>query len=184
MRSSLFTIILLTFSIIQGISQTLKETEEWITQKFEEYEYVFRNEMPIYSNNGYSTKTFITRVTSYPDFSNQGELWISYNKFRSASGKTQTTLYIIPIKHMKSIKYEIEEDVVWVHFAVKNDNKNSRSDNIKVLEPNKTELDDSYIGFAIEFDKKFLQDDMPNRFKKAFDNLIKLNGGTVVKEAF
>lgn len=184
MKLHLYIICILLSTYSQVKTQTLKETEEWIKQKFEEYEANMKNEITTYTSKGNSVKTYITRVTSYPDFSHKGELWITYNKYSSVTGSTKSTLYIIPIRHMKSVKYDATDDCVFILFSVKNADKSSRSDNIRVLESNSKVFNDSYIEFGIEFDKKFLEDDMPARFKKAIDRLIVLNGGKIVKDVF
>jgi hypothetical protein len=169
-----FIISLICNTVVK--SQSLKETEDWIKQKFEEFEYTAKGQI--------NSKSWLIRFTYVPDFSNKGELWITENKFSNPPGETKTTLYIIPIKYMKSIKYDYVDNCVYVLFSVKNEDKLSSKDNIRVLESNSKEFDESYLQFAIDFDNKFKDDDMPNRFKKAFDHLIELNGGSIVKDVF
>jgi len=184
MRLSIFTFCILMVSSTIVKSQSLKETEDWIKQKFEEYEAIMKTDITSYSSNENSKKTIVIRVTCIPDFSNKGELWVNYNKYSSVTGKTKTTLYIIPLKYMKSVKYDFEDHCVYVLFSVKNEDLYSNKDNIRVLESDSKDFDTSFTQFGIEFDNKFEDDDMPNRFKKAFNHLIELNGGSVVKDVF
>ncbi len=171
--------ILLVFSTIVK-SQTLKETEDWIKQKFDEYEY---------SASGHSSyngnPTFWTlRFTYVPNFSKKGELWITENKFNNPPGETNTSLYIIPIKYMNSVKYQYQDDCVFVLFSVKNEDLFSERDNIKFQDFKSQKIENTMIQFAIKLANSFKDNDMPNRFKKALDHLIELNGGKVVKDVF
>ncbi len=46
------------------------------------------------------------------------------------------------------------------------------------------DTDDRISSFDIELDMRILEDNLPERMEQAFNHLIELNGGSVVKEVF
>ncbi len=170
---------LLVFFGFQANCQTLQETELWIADKIESYQF---------SKQGkHDANVFWTDITAVADFSNSGYLFISEIRYyKSKYPPTLHRSHIIPIKHMKSIRYNIEDDYVAVEFRIKSDNvagqnmilKEIYDENGLVSESNNVDR------FSIILGRSFLTDHLPNRFRKAINLLIELNGGEVVNEVF
>ena len=170
---------LLVFSGFQANCQTLQETELWIADKIESYQFSERDNR--------DANAFWTDVTAVADFSNSGYLFISEIRYyKSENLPTLHRSHIIPIKHMKSIRYKIEDDYVEVEFGIKSDHvagqnmilKEIYDENGLVSESNNVDR------FSIILGRSFLKDHLPNRFRRAINHLIELNGGEVVKEVF
>ncbi len=170
---------LLVFFGFQANCQTLQETELWIADKIESYQFSKRDKR--------DANVFWTDITAVADFSNSGYLFISEIRYyKSEYLPTLHRSHVIPIKHMKSIRYKIEDDYVAVEFRIKSDHVAGQNmilneiydENGLVSESNNVDR------FSIILDRSFLKDHLPNRFRKAVNHLIELNGGEVMNEVF
>ncbi|SNB09224.1 hypothetical protein IT9_230019 [Flavobacterium psychrophilum] len=137
------------------------ETEQWISEN-------------IYS---YSKKDY-SFSNSYDLKFNDGLLLIKYTLvYTSGTSTTVKSDYFIPIKEISYVRFETFDDAVFLRFVLKN--------NEKVKCKYETDNDFTYPQeFHINLSSAFKDNDMINRMTKAFNNLIKLNGGTVSKNTY
>jgi hypothetical protein len=161
----------------QAGCQTLRETELWIAEKIEGHQFIIKDKS--------NTDVFWSDITAEVDFSNSGYLFISeirYYRFKDLPALHRS--HIVPIKHMESIRYIFEDDYVAVEFGIKSDQTAGQN---MILQ----EIYDVYglvsesenvDRFSIILDRSFVIDNLPNRFRKAINHLIALNGGEVVQE--
>lgn len=169
---------------ISSQNPTLKETQEWIKQKFDIYgniEYIidenfaWKNDKVSYTVNFYE-EDVLTLITNY---------------HRGLRNTLDYTVYKIPLKNMKSIYYEKQDDFVSIFIGLRDDFridnfiKEFQHKNLKSSEDIQLELlTDNILRFEIRFNSSFIENNMPERFKKAFDHLIEFYEGQVVKEVF
>lgn len=116
---------------------------------------------------------------SYDLYFNDGILLIKHISVISIPSFTSTVKadYFIPIKEISKVRFETLDDAVLLKFVLKN--------NAKVK--GKYETDNYFTyddDFRIVLSNAFQNDDMINRMTKAFNNLIKFNGGSVVKNTY
>ena len=169
--------------IIFSQNPTLKETQEWIKQKFDIYGKVEYESL----NN-----TYTKDIVSYSiDFNEDDVLTVIENYYHGFRNIIDCKVYKIPLKNMKSIYYEKHDDFVRIFIGLRDDIwidnyiKTFQHKNLKSSEDLQLELlPENIIEFEIRFKLSFNENNMPERFKKAFDHLIELYGGLVVKEVF
>lgn len=173
MRYLFISILLLIFaSALTG--QTLEETELWIVNVIESHQLTRQNK----------TRADVVwkEITTEVDFANPGYLFIS--EIRYYKTKHLSTLHwshIIPVKHMKSISYRIEDEYVEVEFSIRLEQSGGQNlilretygDNGLVSESDNVEK------LSIVLSRTFLNENLSRRFRKAVDHLIVLNGGNV-----
>ena len=163
----------------QANCQTLQETELWIADKIESYQFSKQDKR--------DANVVWTDITTVADFSNTGYLFISEIRYyKSEYLPTLHRSHIIPIKHMKGIRYIIEDDYVAVEFRITSGHVAGQNMILKeVYDKNGLVSESNNVDrFSIILGRSFINDHLPNRFRKAINHLIELNGGEVVKEVF
>ena len=158
--------------------QTLGETELWIADKLESHPFNIQNKR--------DADVTWSDITTEVDFETSGYLFISETRYyKTRNQPPLQRSHIVPIKHMKSIIYKFGKDYVEVEFGIKSGVSAGQN---MIL----TEIYDKYgvvrdsenvDRFNIILGRSFLQDKMPNRFRKAIDLLIEFHGGEIVSEA-
>ena len=147
--------------------QTLRETELWIADKFEIF--------------GLKTKEGYVEIhhNYVLDFSEEWKLIIYETEFLPKSQSSTLIIFNVPIPRMKKILYNIKEDRVMVWIQTKAGVSDVINPILKQTIRNEEWNTENISGFSLYFDKKFLEEDMPNRFIKAMNHLIELNGGEI-----
>ena len=157
------TLFLLSINII-AFSQTKLETQNWIKEKIETLTYKNYAANFGHENNVSFKGTDMILSSSYiSDYDNPNPIVFNY---------------VIPIKEMNTIIFVDYESTTWMIISIKENKKSIISTNVnagKTENVNKVEL--------ILY-KSVNDSDMKNRFIKAFNHLIKVNGGNVVDEKF
>jgi hypothetical protein len=163
-------VFLILFSPIIALSQDKKETEEWIL-----------NKLNIYSNSGLTLST--------PKFNKSIKFKIENGYLVSRQDFYPTT--IARISEFSDFTYSIFDGfydeqlnitiptIVIAYLHCKNGEKCVRS-----YEQENNSLFYSDNKFRIDLDEDFKRDNLPERMKKAFSNLIKYNGGEVIVEKY
>ena len=157
-------------SLSQTNSPTLHETQLWVKDIIENY----------------GVKGNLVNYYYSVDFSKNGLLIITENQNWRGSKNPQISEYTVPIKLMEKVQYEFRDINVLVWIKCKS------SVNGKVFNPiiTKSFGNDRFIegenisGITLLFNISFKENDLPNRFVKAINHLIELNGGEIVKEVF
>ena len=168
---------LLVFYGFQANCQTLRETELWIANQIENHQFSIRDKR--------DANVAWTDITAIVDFSNSGYLFISEIRYyKSENLPTLHRSHIIPIKHMNSISYKFEDDYVAVEFRIKSGHVAGQNMILKEIYDEHGLVSESkkVDRFSIILGRYFIKDHLPNRFRKAVNHLIELNGGEVVKE--
>ena len=155
--------LILTFVTLSGIQvncQTLRETELWIADKIESYQFSMQDKR--------DANVSWTDITAEADFATSGYLFIS--EIRYYKSKKLTTLHrshIIPIKHMKSIRYKIDEDFVAVEFGITSDHVAGQNMILEEIYDKHGLVSDSknVDRFTIILGRSFLREKLPNRFR-------------------
>ncbi|TCC99101.1 hypothetical protein EZ449_21485 [Pedobacter frigidisoli] len=157
--SIILLIILLSFKISH--SQTVAETKSWIANKIPTLEYSNQDIRYDY------TITFTDKTL------NISENIKTYFQGQESIINTTTN---VPISQIGYLTFDEKSNTVWLTVKAK--------DNLKVFSK---ELDgkESLTNECIMiFSKLILKDDLQNRLRKAFNNLIIKSGGKVIKETF
>lgn len=147
-------------------SQNKQETEEWVLSKFNNYA---NSGMSALGNSFQKTLKFSIR---------DGKL----------IGRDQRLSYSIDLKNVSDISYNFLEgfhddtfgnipSIVMVKIQCKGGNC------VKLYSLN-NEPTGSFSDISISMDDGFKGDNLPDRMKKAFKNLIQFNGGQLVTEKY
>jgi hypothetical protein len=97
---------------------------------------------------------------------------------RLGRSETDTSFSKIPIKGLASVSYEEFPNTIQLYLKTRD---GSRSIVNVMPDIHRTMFSKEFV-FVL--DKKIKKDNLQARLKKAFDNLITLNGGKVSKEVF
>lgn len=152
----IFVFCLLTYN---AFSQTQEETENWIKQKLELFYYTN-------PSDGLDNKLSV-------EFKNGNMI---FYEVKNMSGVTISYQTVIPIKQLNQIMFSEKESTIWIIFTTKGTNEIKVTDDF-VIEPelmSKTE---------IIMSKDVKQNNMQNRLKNAFSDLVKNYGGST-QEAY
>lgn len=152
----IFVFCLLTYN---AFSQTQEETENWIKQKLELFYYT----NPL---DGLDNKLSV-------EFKNGNMI---FYEVKNMSGVTISYQTVIPIKQLNQIMFSEKESTIWIIFTTKGTNEIKVTDDFEI-EPelmSKTE---------IIMSKDVKQNNMQNRLKNAFSDLVKNYGGST-QEAY
>ncbi len=162
MRGALLLLTLLLS--ITSHSQNKKETQDWIIEKIEMYQHSSGA-----SHFKYSISFSETEMIVQEDFKVVFEDFTSHQSYKTIK---------IPIKELHKIRFKGEDGSksVSIVLRIKGNKKN-----IQVIHDIGTENRDEY-SFVLH--KSVITDGLDDRFKKAFDKLIVLYGGTLTNEAF
>jgi hypothetical protein len=141
-------------------SQTKTETEDWIKQKLEAYAYSDEKELWHYYTITYSNCSMIIQ-----------------HKVK-ALNITVNAIVEIPIKEISSITHEKKDNCVWVIYKM-------RDNASKISRKSVEQGDVIYVSeYHFILEHSFLAENLPERLKKAMNNLIKWCGGTVTEEKY
>jgi hypothetical protein len=170
-------LIVNTLLVIIGFQtncQTLQETEIWLENIIETHQF----------SEGDNRKSDViwSEITAEVDFSNSGYLFISEIRyFKTNQQPALHRSYVIPIKHMRSIRYIIEDEFVAVEFSIKSGQTGGQNMILKETYDNRGSVSEtkSVDRLSIILNRSFLGDNLPNRFRKAVNHLIELNGGEI-----
>lgn len=159
----LITSLLLTANL-SLFGQSKSATEEWIKEKIQ--------------MNGYSDDIEIFH--NYKIDFKEGNLIIIANLKSIFKGRETIIApqYIIPIRELGEIRFEEKLNNIWLFIKLK-----SGENRICC----KNDLDNSitYVdNVTLLLEKSILKENLPTRMMKAFENLIKLNGGKVIGNTF
>jgi len=172
MRQLVFGIIFLFFaSVLSG--QSLEETELWISEQIESHQ--------LTKGDKTGADVVWKEITTEVDFATPGFLFIS--EIRYYKTKHLPTLHrshIIPIKHMKSISYRIEDDYVEVEISIRLEQDGGQNLILREIYGHNGMASESenVDRLSIVLSRSFLENKLTRPFRKAIDHLILLNGGT------
>lgn len=158
-------------SFSQDNKPTLRETQLWVKD--------------IIENNG--SKNNLINYYYTVDFSKNGELIITANLNWRSSGNTSITEYTVPIKLMEKVQYEFRDNgiiAVWIKCKSILDGKLITTITTRNISNDKITEGEDISGFTLLFGSPFKDNDLPNRFVRATNHLIELNGGEIVKDVF
>ena len=159
----LLTLIILTVTL-SVYGQTKKETQDWISEKLELNAYSDDIELFYYYTTTFSDKEIII----------EDKLVSNIMNFKS----TIVSTYSIPIASMNKIHFKQQQVNVWLYLSIKGNQKLIKKTDVN---GNKTEYVSS---IPLLLSNSINENDMKNRMSKAFIQLIKLYGGTIVEEKF
>ncbi len=153
--------IILFFIILKSsflFSQSKVDSEEWIVNKYNEYERATNSEFDLNFEDGYLDYTYLNTIfrVKVKDIT---KIEIRQERFNSSDKEGWTSMFV----YFKKGKLETK----------------------KIGDSNfEQDYNDSF--FKILFNSDFLKDGNKNRMQKAITHLVKLYGGnaTVKKEAF
>jgi phage anti-repressor protein len=153
------TILTFLFFNIFVYSQSKSETETWISEKINLYGFK-DNQVSHYYDLTFEKGNVIVNVRSY------------------VLNQIILCKHIIPIKEIDYFTFSENEDLIKISIFV----------NEKTLIKGKCSNDNYKNNYTKDYDfvldKSFREADMINRMRKALNNIIKLNGGTIKKETF
>ena len=158
--------LVLIFTSLNIFGQSKHETEEWIIQKYNEFE------RPI--NNGFDL-TIENDCLLY--------LWyVGDEKTGKFGGTSKVKLKDIKMIEIRHERYNSNDIIGWSKIQVHFDEGNYEYREIGESEFRKGEG----TGFKILLDSKFMDNDLPTRMEKGLTHLVKLNGGNlkIKKEPF
>lgn len=157
------TIFVLSIHFIV-VSQSNKETQDWIKEKIEVFAY--SNEVENFGheyNVSFTDINMILKTSYISDYDNPNPI---------------VFIYTIPIKEISTIIFEEKVNTTWMIISLKENKKNIK----RVVERNN---ETEYVNKVSLILYKSVNDaDMKNRITKAFNHLIKIYGGAVVEEKF
>lgn len=136
---------------------SLEETQKWIKQKIEDYANVDKD-------------VFYKHEVQFNNSIMEIEITLTYS-----TGIESNTISF-DVKDVENISVIEKYYNVWLEIIIKEGGK------INCLYEPKSK--DNKV--SVLLNKSFLENNLPERFKKAFNNLIELNGGTPInyKESF
>lgn len=162
---SLMVSLILLFLVISLAAQTKEETEAWIKQKLEA--------------NSYQSGEIVYHYT----LSFEGCVLIVKDKCdQLTSNKSDIMTSTIPIEQISSISFKEFDDLIQLRIKIKDD--------LKLIKINYQNLNTNYKSYldsseeTIILEKTIKEDNLQQRVIQAFNHLIALCGGTVVKEVF
>lgn len=196
MKKIIALVILTCFNISISFSQTKKDTEDWLLYYLDKY---FSKEYLRYSdmiNNTYSHQTY--------KYSFDKNIFIvkKYGLNKDSSGKNVAYSFIDSINLQKvrkvevgALEQELSYDSTWNIYGIKlifNPDSSSR-DPYSADNPVKI-IDDGtmlplYIwrltnDYSLECYNNIVTDGMLEKFRKAFEHLIELDDGKLIKDLF
>ncbi len=160
------TLISIIFFYLPSVffGQSKVDTQAWIKEKIQ--------------LNGYSDDVEVFHKYMV-DFE-QGNLIIVATTKNIYKGRETTIApqYSIPIKELGEIRFEEKPYNVWLFIKIgSGENMISRKDD---LDNSITYVDQ----VTLLLEKSIVKDNLPNRMMKAFNHLIKLNGGKIIGDTF
>lgn len=163
MKNTAIIIIMFLLSL-QIMAQSKQETENWIVQKYNNYERKINNDNILKFDNGYLY-------------------------YVSMLDKNFGTVFKIKVKDIKQIqiiaeKFDSEDDEGWTNIQILFDTKDLQTKDIRDYETNYEP--GIGTGFKILVNSEFYKTDLPKRMEKALLHLIKDYGGSasIKKEPF
>jgi hypothetical protein len=160
--------ILFLFFYLSNVcfSQTKQETEEWILSKLNSY-----------SNSGLSA--------AGPSFQKSLKFLIKDGKL---VGRDHRSSYSIDIKSVTDYSYELlegfkDDDFGNIPSIVTIKLQCKQGDCVKLYSAN-NEYIKAFSHISISMDNSFRNENLPERMKKAFKNLVQFNGGQFVTEKY
>ena len=151
---------------IQGLalSQSKKETQDWIKEKIEVFAY--SNDA---ANFGHEYEVSFTE--------NEMRLYTSYISDYDHPNPI-IFIYLIPVKYLSTVIFEEKTNTTWMIISTSANNKS-------IVKKNEGNNSIEYVDHVnLIFYKSVNESDMKNRLIKAFKNLVKVHGGIVVEEKF
>ena len=152
------------FLFITDLSaQNKEETEIWIQDKIEQFGY--SNDIDIWNNYKVEYRDGIMIIREH------------HKNITDWAVTELITIYQIPIKELASVRFEEKYSNVWMYLRVRGDKKIHRYATESQEQSFKTEI-------QILLRKSIINENLPSRLTKAFNNLIKFYGGTIVEEKY
>lgn len=155
-------IIFMISSPLFSLCQTKKETQEWIANKLEIFAFSDHTDLNVF----------------YKILFDSCNMWITAKKeILSSGGATvlnQRTK--IPIKNIIGIKFSEQSNLIW--FTIKTNDDVIEEELIDI------NLYTKESEFIFYIDKQIKNENLEDRLKKAFNNLISMCGGLVTKEVY
>jgi len=161
----LITIIIIVNSLIIN-GQTLKETEEWIKEQIE--------------SNSYTSSDMRTSITYNVTFNDNHMIIKKRLKYDYNNGTVSDILFtnIFPLKNLARITFRQAEDLVWMKISTNGFDKDVKS----ICNVYNTVKYVNYVEYQLG--NSINNNNLKNRLTKAFNHLIVLNGGKIVKDVF